>query len=87
MPTLRVSSVCHSLPLLGPLGLQKPSEIGFYTDGEAEGRRCNLPKVTRQVSDSVLLVTQGRVVGAMRLVSAGLAAKPTEAAAVSGPQS
>ena len=56
-------------------------------DGETEGRRCNLPKVTKQVSDSVLLVTQGRVVGAMRLVSAGLAAKPTEAVAVSGPQS
>lgn len=81
------SSVCHSLPLLGPLRFQKPSETGFYMDGETEGRRCNLPKVTKLVSDYIWLVTQGRVASATRLCLCRSGCKPTEAAAASGPQS
>lgn len=59
--------------------LQKPSEIGFYTDGETEVRRCNLLKATKLVSGYTLIGTKGRGASATHLCLCRSGCKPTEA--------
>lgn len=43
------------------------SQIGFYTDGETEGRRAHLPRANKLVNSRSLIGTLSRVASATRL--------------------